>query len=625
MIPKSIPNRFIMASVIAATVIIAPWSRATTIVSGSALQSPIRFHRRQRALNILSGPTFTPATNAPLAGLLKLTTDVDSRISIQVNDGTSTWERDFYNYTTNHSVPLLGFKPDRTNQILVTVYDKHRNAHTAPQPLTFVTAPLPTNFPPWTVLKSEPSKMEPGYTLFILEDRTLAKFYITIMNNSGELVWYAPWSSNDGDVRQLDNGDLFIEQQSPSNNFVEVNMLGETVKTWVAPTGYPVNVHDGVPTSHGTILYLSDVRQVVPNFPSSDTISNPPLKTVTVDDNPVVEISATNSALLNSWSPLNLLDPTRVTYLTYEESGSPYGVDNEHANAVLEDANDGNSIIESLRDQNAVFKFTRAGQLKWILGPHAGWSANFQPYLLTPVGTPFDWNYGQHGPMLTPQGTLILYNDGNFRASPFDPFVTDQENYSSAVEYNINETNMTVSEVWNSAWQTNQDRLYTSIVGKAQWLPHTRDVLVTYGCVYYINGVNPSPYAPGDPGATMVRIEEYTHDPVPEVVFDLSFFDYDNTNANYLGDLVYRAERIPDLYPHPARPVTDLCVRAENHTPLLEFSADPTRNYLIQVSSDLKNWKTIGTPVREGDVGDFDFKDVGANQFTTRFYRVVAQ
>ena len=48
------------------------------------------------------------------------------------------------------------------------------------------------------------------------------------------------------------------------------------------------------------------------------------------------------------------------------------------------------------------------------------------------------------------------------------------------------------------------------------------------------------------------------------------------------GYLVYRAYRIPDLYPHPAEPVTDLVVSDENQIPLLEFSADPTHSYLIQ-------------------------------------------
>ena len=103
---------------------------------------------RAHAVTILTGPSFTPAANAPLAGLLQLTTDVNSRISVLVSDGMDIWERDFCDYATTHSVPLLGFKPGRTNEILVTVYDKDRNACTAPQLLTFVTAPYQQVFPP---------------------------------------------------------------------------------------------------------------------------------------------------------------------------------------------------------------------------------------------------------------------------------------------------------------------------------------------------------------------------------------------------------------------------------------------------------------------------------------------
>lgn len=594
-----------MFSLMAATLTVSPWSQAITI---------------------LSGPTFTPATNAPLAGLLQLTTDVNSRISVLVSDGTDIWETDFYDYATTHSETLLGFKPGQTNLIQVTVYDKDRNAYTAPQLLTFITAPLPADFATSVVLKSEPSQMEPGYILFLIQCYLQGTGrYIVIMNNSGQVVWYSPDPAvNDVDVRQLDNGDLFLQEQPPANDFLEINMLGETVRTWNPPAGYPVNPHEGVVTDHGTILYISDASRTVSNFPSSDTISNASLNTVNVDDNPVVEISFTNAALLNAWSPLNMMDPTRVTYLTYgTASGSSYGVDNEHANAVLEDTNDDDSIIVSLRNQNAIFKFARStGQLEWILGPPANWGTNWQSYLLTSVGTPFDWNYGQHAPELTPQGTLLVYNDNNYAASPFAPAVADQDNYSSAVEYAINETNMTVSEVWNSAWQTNQDRLFTPYVGRVQWLPQTRNVLVTYGAVTYVNGAHPNSYAPD---ATMVQITEYTHDPVPEVVFDLSFFDYNNTNTSYGGYLCYRAYQIPDLYPHPAEPVADLVMNDENQIPLLEFSGDPTHSYLIQASTDLVNWTTIGTPVQEGGVGDYDFEDLDASQFTTRFYRVVTQ
>ena len=59
--------------------------------------------------------------------------------------------------------------------------------------------------------------------------------------------------------------------------------------------------------------------------------------------------------------------------------------------------------------------------------------------------------------------------------------------------------------------------------------------------------------------------------------------------------------------------------------PVLEFSADPTHNYLIQASTDLMNWTTIGSPLQDGGAGDYDFQDLSAGQFTTRFYRVVTQ
>ena len=577
---------------------------------------------RSRAINILSGPSFTPATNAPLAGVLSLTTDVKSRVSVLASDGTSVWEKDFYDYSTTHSLPLLGFKPGQTNLMLVTVYDKDRNASTAPQLLTFVTAPLPAGFPIYTVLTNEPDQMEPGYLLFVIvSPRTRSDDYIAILDNDGNVAWYSPvptTGSGYGDVKQLDNGDLFLQLTPPSNEFIEVNMLGQTVRTWQPPAEYPINNHVGLVTSHGTILYLSDASEVVSNFPTSDTVSNPPLETATIDDNPIVEISFTNSALLNAWSPLTngLIDPTRVTYLTYGEfSGSPYGVDSEHANALVDDTND-NSIIVSMRDQNAVFKFSRStGKLKWILGPHALWGTNWQQYLLTPVGTPFDWNYGQHAPEITPQGTLLVFNDNPYQASPYDTnIVADQNNFSSAIEYSIDETNMTVSEVWNSAWQTNQDRIYAPIVGRVQWLPQTRNIFVTYGYVTYTNGV--STVGP------MVRLIEYTHDPVPQVVFDLSFFDYTNYNGGYD---TYRAYQIPDLYSHQAEPVTDLVVSDDNQMPVLEFSADPTHNYLIQASTDLTNWTTIGSPLLDGGAGDFYFQDLNAGQFQTRFYRVVTQ
>jgi hypothetical protein len=298
---------------------------------------------------------------------------------------------------------------------------------------------------------------------------------------------------------------------------------------------------------------------------------------------------------------------------------SPYGVDNEHANAIIEDTND-NSIIVSVRTQNAVLKFLRStGQLKWILSPPANWHPDWQPYLLTAVGTPFQWSYGQHAPMLTPQGTLLLYDDGNFRASPFDPPMADANNWSRAVEYRIDETNMQVTQVWASTTAVG-DRLYTGAVGDADWLAQRGNVLATYGLVSYVNGAHPSLVATN---ATMVRIRELTHDAVPKIVFDLSFFDSDTTNKSYMGYLCYRSDRVPDLYCHPAMPVAGLKATFSAGSALLSFSADPARTYTLEASSDGLHWTQIGTAQPGQTSGSFEFQDGAGSTSTERFYRAV--
>jgi hypothetical protein len=134
------------------------------------------------ALTILSGPSFNTSTNAPLAGLMQVTTDTPSRVSVSVTEGTNAWVRKFYDYGTAHSLPLLGFKTDQTNEIVVTVHDRYGNEATASEPVVFITGPLPSDFPGMVLLESQPSRMEPGYTLFRIVNNDAHSSYITIVN-----------------------------------------------------------------------------------------------------------------------------------------------------------------------------------------------------------------------------------------------------------------------------------------------------------------------------------------------------------------------------------------------------------------------------------------------------------
>jgi arylsulfate sulfotransferase len=571
-----------------------------------------------QALTVLSGPTFVEATNAPLAGTLQLSTDMEIRISISVDDGLQVWKRNFYDYATTHSLPLLGFKPGRTNVITISLFDKSRNSITLPQPIVFVTPPLPSDFPSSVVFTSKPDQMEPGYTLFRIQNINNNHIYLGILDSSGGVIWYSGVTAI-SDVRQLANGDLFLPL---ATNFVEINMLGDMVQSWSVPDGLSIDSHDGVPTDHGSILYLNDASEVVTNFPTSATNPNAPLTTASVMYNRVVEISATNASLLSIWSPINFLDPRRLTYLTFW-ARTILGWDIEHANAVIEDPRD-NSLIVSMRNQNIVFKFSRdTGQLRWILGPHENWGPEFQPFLLTPVGEPFEWHYGQHAPTLTPQGTLLLYDNGNYRATPFALPVADTNNYSRAVEYSIDEERMEVRQVWDCG-RTNTDlRLYTDRGGNAEWEPHTGNVLIDFDYVMYANGVPPSQTAPR---ATMMRLREVTHAALPEVVFDVAFFDFSNTNTAYKGSGGYRCHRIPDLYAHPALPVMDLSLDYADGLAHLTFSADHVRTYLMQTSTNLVDWIAGGVAVEdEAKLGNFSFEDTLSIGLAARYYRVVTQ
>ena len=573
------------------------------------------------ALVLLAPPVFNPAGNAPLAGTLEVDTDVASRIAVTLDDGTAARTRFFGTYGTNHVLPLYGFKPGRTNWITVTAYDRNRTAVSAGAPLEFVTAPLPALFPAINVLTSLPSAMEPGYSLFIWETQNSggALAYATIIDAAGEVVWYAPAAGYD--IRQLANGNLFSVLTS---TFTETDLLGRTVRT-LHPPALPLDPHDGVPTDHGTVLYLANALRTVSDLPTDPYNLAGSRGTSDIVYQKVVEMSQDSESQVNAWSPVDFLDPRRITYLlTSLSEGLPtVGWDTEHANAVIEDPSD-DSIIVSMRNQNAVFKFARStGELKWILGPHENWGPQWQPYLLQPVGSPFQWQYGQHAPVLTSRGTLMLYDNGNLRASPPNPGTIDSSNYSRAVEYRINEQTMEVSQEWEYGGPNLGEWLYTGFMGSAEPQPRTGNVLIDFSAVSYIDGA----YSiRGSPAALMARFKEVTHDPVPQVVFDVGLTLYSKAAADYLNCTVYRVHRIPDLYAHPALPVTDLVTRLVDGVAQLEFSGDPARSYQVQASADLVTWQSLGHGAAD-DAGSasFEFQDPQPAGAPARYYRVLTE
>jgi hypothetical protein len=362
---------------------------------------------------------------------------------------------------------------------------------------------------------------------------------------------------------------------------------------------------------------LADATRTVTDYPTSVTNSNAPKASATVFYQKVAELASDNGALLKTWDLLDMVDPRRVSYLVGRITK---GWDALHANAVIEDPKD-DSIIVSLRHQNAVIKFSRGtGQIRWILGPHEGWAPDWQPYLLTPVGEPFEWQYGQHAPRFTPQGTLMLYDNGNFRAMPFAPRVADTNNYSRAVEYQIDEQTMEVRQVWEYGRTNVADRFFTPYEGSAEALPRTGNVLIGFPAITYVNGVHPSL---SKPTATMARIQEVTHEAAAEIVFDLAITMFDKPAPFYPDCSVYRAVRIPDLYGHPTNAIVDLALSRDEEGVTLQFTGDPTRTHTVEGSINLQTWTDIGQATEDDErAGTFVFQDRFTQGTSWRYYRV---
>ncbi|MCH5375023.1 MAG: aryl-sulfate sulfotransferase, partial [Planctomycetes bacterium] len=213
-----------------------------------------------------------------------------------------------------------------------------------------------------------------------------------------------------------------------------------------------------------------------------------------------------------------------------------------HANAILTTDEPG-WIIVSLRHQDCLIKINLdTGEIRWILGDHTGWKSPWKEKLLTKEGD-WVWPYHQHGPQLTSRGTLMMYDNGNYRAIPPNEPVVGKDNFSRVLELEIDEEAMTVSKVWEYRG-AGHEHFYCPFYGEADELPQTGNILVTDGGHIEYRGGIPSDKIPSD--EQWARILEVTHETPAKRVWEVRL---ESEREYHLGWSVYRSERIEGLLP----------------------------------------------------------------------------
>lgn len=517
-------------------------------------------------LAFVEAPKLVMSTDpqTPLYGELTFTTNRKTRARIETTAGSESWAHEFEAASTEHTHTILRFFPNTLHTVVVTVEDAFGETLTYGEELEAPTPALPQNFPILSTPVSKPAKMEPGVTLLCVPDLGAApKGYILILDQKGRVIWSRYESSNaPGDLRRLANGNLLWASRTRLQ-VLEVDMRGRVVRTFRArgpedgsvpaprpsrahASGEVVDVavdafhHEAQLLSSGNLLALSSEVRAFPDYPTSETDPTPRSEPLNVVGDVVVEV-APSGTIVGRWPIVDLLDAYHIGWDSFAGWWRPhYGdstnIDWSHSNGVIVDPKD-DTLIVSVRNIGTVMKFKRTGKLVWMLSDPTGWDERFKPYLLTPKGDDFVWQYHQHAPQITSRGTLLLFDNGVRRAVPPDKGLSGADRYSRAVEFSIDEEKLEVSTVW--AYGTPEpgpDRIYAGGMGDADELSETGNVLVNVGAI----GGQPE----GEPSAIL---REVTHADPAEVVFEVRVEDDDP--AGSASRFVYRAERLPDIYP----------------------------------------------------------------------------
>ncbi len=513
-------------------------------------------HRQVRSA-ITTGPTVVAAAGgaAPLVAYVAFDTSRPMFTAYEIVDGARRWVvTPISSATHRHRQLLFEFSPGRRYGITILAGSSPDDLHPASDPIEFKTPPLPADFPPLKVRLCYPERREPGYLMFNVcapndPHWPAVQNYRIALNRAGEVIFYvksqqdSPYSLRNGHLLTLQPGMLW-----------EIDLFDNIYDCWrtnlvrgIYPGSKLVDLkvrihHAACELPDGNLVMVAKSRYPVDDYPSSELAPEVRGRALIVADQ-IVEIDRTSGAVVRAHKLIDMLDRYRVCYGSLKPDPqtkfpTPLSRDWSHANSVAYDPTD-DSFVVSLRNQDAITKFDRTtGELIWILGPHDNWKLPWSGKLLRPMG-PLSWPYHQHDVSVTARGTILCFDNGNYRASPPNKKLPGKDNYSRAVEFAIDRATMSIAEVWSYGGRPGESQ-YSARSGSVSDLPRTGNMLVNFGTTaidsagHYCDG--PGEYI----HARIVEVTRGSRDKVFELLVE------DTTKSRSYS--VYRCEFLPSLY-----------------------------------------------------------------------------
>lgn len=470
-----------------------------------------------------------PSGRAPLSAQLNFNSKVPTIVSITVKGEVPVYST-YNSYARKHNDPVVGLYPNTANEVQIVVSDA--NGSFASTVIQITTGSLYEGLPDITINAKTKGQFNSEMILsdFHMGNTGFFTSYPFAFDENGIIRWcldLREYKELAWTTQRLKNGNMVFVT---THTIHEVDMLGLDVKI----------TNLGEYHAHHELKELPNGNYIVAVTKPGTTIDkNGMIESI---EDFVIEVDRNSGAVIQEWDMREILDVDRID-LT--DGGSDWF----HMNGIDYSKSD-DCLIISGRNQGVV-KVNRDNEPIWILAPHKGWGKSGETgtgfetsaYLLTAVSssgqafgteiqdgdnrrTDFDWTWGQHAPVLLENGNLLLFDNG------FQRQFTGSEVYSRAVEYNIDESNNTISEVWSYGEERGAE-CFTNIISNAQYLASSNTMLFSPG--FIING-----------GAGSSKVVEVTY-PDNVVVFEATLAHKNLTSSGDPGwgtiDIVYRSSR----------------------------------------------------------------------------------
>lgn len=464
-----------------------------------------------------------PYDASPLTALILFETEeeVSPKITIEGKDKLTTIETEFAK-NTKHYLPIYGLYADYNNKVDIS-YTLSDGKKITKQ-VEIQTGKLPDNFVLPTSVKKDSSKLTNDLYFFTPS----SKGYTCAYDVNGDVRWYlsnnAVW-----DNTRLKNGHMMISTERLVNSpyymtgLYEIDLLGHIYNEYSLKGGYH---HDYFELPNGNLLV------------ASDDFNN---ESGTVEDY-IVELDRTTGNIIKTWDLkdiLNMEDGKSENWSSYDWF---------HNNSVwYDDAT--NSITLSGRHQDAVINIDyTSGKLNWIIGDPTNWSSEYQKYFFTPVGEDFEWQWSQHAAMITPEGYVFIFDNGNNKSKDSSKYVDATNSYSRGVMYKIDTDKMTIEQVYEYGKERGSS-FYSPYISDVDYLSKNH-YLIHSGGIVYVDGKNSNQPAGFSSNTTLKSdtVEVLNNKVIFEIVLPtnnyrvekLSLYtenDYENTLGKRLGSL----------------------------------------------------------------------------------------